>query len=204
MPVSSGVASGEDRRQYRRLAHRRVGLAGVVRHQEHVVLDLNVRSGQRSAGVGIDVDVDEAADLPAGSSIEITLEVDRGGRLAARALVPALDQVFEHVEHLLVPEAHPEVLEATARAMRDRVDAVRAEAFRRGSARAVDRLGEVERQLAEVARDAAAAAGGDADAGQKARRTLLEIDALLEQIDMERKWPELDQEARPRRGFLPL
>jgi molecular chaperone DnaK len=137
-----------------------------------------------------------AADLPAGATIEITLEVDRGGRLAARALVPALDQVFEHVEHLLVPEARPEALEASARALRDRVDAVRGEAFRRGSAKAVDRLGEVERQLSEVARDAAAAAGGDADAGQKARRTLLEIDALLEQIDMDRKWPELDQEAR--------
>jgi molecular chaperone DnaK len=137
-----------------------------------------------------------ASDLPAGSTVEITLEVDRGGRLAARALVPALNQVFEHVEHLLVPDAVPEVLEQNVRALRDRVDAMRGDAFRRGSAKVIDRLGEVERQLHEVARDAAAAAGGDTDAGQKARRTLLEIDALLEELDMERRWPELDGEAR--------
>jgi molecular chaperone DnaK len=122
--------------------------------------------------------------------------LDEWNRLAARALVPALNQLFEHVEHLLVPEALPEVLEATVRALRDRVETMRGEAFRRGSAKGVERLGEVERQLSEVARDAAAAAGGDADAGQKARRTLLELDALLEEVDMERKWPELDDEAR--------
>jgi len=137
-----------------------------------------------------------AADLPAGSPVEITLEVDRGGRLAARALVPALDQVFEHVEHLLVPEVEPAALSASARALRDRVDAVRGESFRRGNARDVERLGELERQLAEAMRDAAAAAGGDTDAGQKARRTLLEIDALLDEVEMERRWPELDGEAR--------
>ena len=133
--------------------------------------------------------------LPIGSPIEVTLEVDRGGRLSARALVPALGQIFEGVAHLIVPEADPEALEASVRSLRDRVDAMQKEAFRGGGARAVERLGEVEQKLAEVARDVAAAVGGDTDAGQKARRTLLEIDAALEVLDLERKWPELDDEA---------
>ncbi|HLT37902.1 MAG TPA: Hsp70 family protein, partial [Enhygromyxa sp.] len=47
------------------------------------------------------------ASLPAGSEVELTLELDRGGRLSARALVPSLDQVFEEVAHLLVPAADP-------------------------------------------------------------------------------------------------
>jgi molecular chaperone DnaK len=51
-----------------------------------------------------------AATLPAGSQIELTLELDRGGHLSARAFVPALSQVFEQVAHLLVPDAAPEVL----------------------------------------------------------------------------------------------
>ncbi len=51
-----------------------------------------------------------SATLPAGSQIELTLELDRGGHLSARAFVPALSQVFEQVAHLLVPDAAPEVL----------------------------------------------------------------------------------------------
>src|SRR6185369_2124788 len=35
-----------------------------------------------------------------------------------------------------------------------------------------------------------------ADAGQKARRTLLELDGMLEECDAERRWPELEEEAR--------
>jgi molecular chaperone DnaK len=42
----------------------------------------------------------------------------------------------------------------------------------------------------QAERDIDAAHGGDADAAQKARRTLLEIDAALADADLARKWPE--------------
>src|SRR6185369_9039925 len=61
------------------------------------------------------------ASLPAGSPVEITLELDRGGHLSARALVPALAQVFEQVAHLLVPDATPESLDETVKAMKARL-----------------------------------------------------------------------------------
>jgi molecular chaperone DnaK len=134
--------------------------------------------------------------LPAGSPVELTLELDRGGRLSARALVPALSQVFEEVAHLLVPEAAPEVLEANVRAMRDRLAALRTAAFRRGDSKTVDQLGGAEKQLAEAQSDVAAARGGDADAAQKARRTLIELDALLEECEFSERWPELEEQAR--------
>jgi molecular chaperone DnaK len=136
------------------------------------------------------------SNLPAGSPVELTLSVDRGGVLSARAFVPALKQVFEHVAHLVVPEASPEVLEANVAALRARADALRADAFRRQSAKTLQRLADVEQQLADAARDAAAAAAGDADAGQKARRALLELDALLDACDTDRQWPELESRAR--------
>src|SRR5690606_11040478 len=72
------------------------------------------------------------ASLPAGSEVELTLELDRGGRLSARALVPSLDQVFEEVAHLLVPAADPEVLRASVEAMRERLVGLRGDAFRNG------------------------------------------------------------------------
>ena len=59
--------------------------------------------------------------VPVGSAVELTLDLDRGGHLSARALVPSIGQVFEHVAHLLVPDADHEVLEASAAAMQERL-----------------------------------------------------------------------------------
>jgi len=136
------------------------------------------------------------ASLPAGSAVEITLELDRGGHLSARALVPALEQVFEHVAHLLVPDAAPDALDGTLSAMQSRLVELRADALKRDAARSIGKLAYIECALAEVVNDVAAARGGDADAGQKARRTLIELDAMLEECEADRRWPELEDEAR--------
>ncbi len=137
-----------------------------------------------------------SASLPAGSAIELTLELDRGGHLSARALIPSQGQVFEQVAHLLVPDAAPEVLEASLAAMRERLKALRGAALRRDDPHALGKVTFVECALAEVDRDVAAARGGDADAGQKARRELLELDVMLEQAEGDRRWPELEAEAQ--------
>jgi molecular chaperone DnaK len=134
--------------------------------------------------------------VAAGAAVEVTLDLDRGGHLSARALLPATSQVFEQVAHLLVPDADPDVLEASAAAMRDRVSSLRADAFRRGAGKAVERLARAEGDLAAVARDISAARGGDADAAQKARRTLLDLDGELEVVELEKRWPELEQRAQ--------
>ncbi len=136
--------------------------------------------------------------LPSGSAIEVTLELDRGGRLSARALVPALDQVFEGVASLLVPTVDPETMAAGLDSLEDRIADLRKDAFRRGALQTVSKLASIDRSLSDVKRDVDAARGGDADAGQKARRTLLELDADLEQLDLERRWPELESLARER------
>jgi molecular chaperone DnaK len=132
------------------------------------------------------------ASLPAGSEVELTLELDRGGQLSARALVPSLDQVFEEVAHLLVPAADPAVLQATVEAMRERLVTLRGDAFRNGTPQLLTTLDRVEQGLVEVERDLEAARGGNEDAGQRARRSLLELDADLEQVEQTKRWPELE------------
>ncbi len=134
--------------------------------------------------------------LPAGAEVEVTIELDRGGRMSARALVPSLDQVFEQVAHLLVPEATPEVLAANLEATQQRVIELRAEAFQAKIISAIGRLNSIESRLASLETDVAAAAGGDTDAAQKARRAFLELDAEIEQIELDKRWPELEEEAR--------
>jgi molecular chaperone DnaK len=145
----------------------------------------------------LDIPGDAIRDtVPVGSAVEVTIELDRGGRLAARALVPAIDQVFERVVHLLVPEADPAALDASIADLRRRLSAARTEAFRHQLTQVIDRLDKVEARLGDAERDIDAAHGGDVDAAQKARRTLLEIDAALAEAELARKWPELDDEAR--------
>jgi molecular chaperone DnaK len=136
------------------------------------------------------------ASLPAGSAVEITLELDRGGHLSARALVPALGQIFEQVAHLLVPDASPDALDATVIAMRGRIGELRVDAMSRNAERTIGRLTYVECALIDAENDAKAARGGDADAGQKARRTLLELDGMLEECEADKRWPELESRAR--------
>lgn len=134
------------------------------------------------------------ATLPAGSEIELTLELDRGGRLSARALVVSTGQVFEEVARLLVPEVAAEALAELARELRGRLARTRQEAFRAGATQALGALAGAEAQLAEAEHDAEAAAGGDADAGQRARRTLLELEGALDALEADRQWPELEAE----------
>ena len=135
------------------------------------------------------------ATVPTGAAVEVTIELDRAGCLAARAHVRAIDQVFEKVAHLLVPDAAPPALDAALAEQRKHLMAVRTDAFRHGLRELIDKLGPVEALLASAERDIDAAHGGDADAGQKARRTLIEIDAILADADLARSWPELDAEA---------
>ncbi|HEY4244165.1 MAG TPA: Hsp70 family protein [Kofleriaceae bacterium] len=145
----------------------------------------------------LDIGGDTVTDtVPTGSEVEVTIELDRGGRLSARALVPAIGQVFEHVAHLLVPDASPEVLDASIRDLRRQLVELRTDAFRRGLGRVIESLDRVESRLAEAERDIDAAHGGDVDAAQRARRALLDVDGVMSEADLQRKWPELDEQAR--------
>ncbi len=137
-----------------------------------------------------------SASLPAGSSIELTLEVDRGGRLSARALVPAINQVFDGVAHLLVPAASVETLTATHASCAERLTALRASAFKEAHAPTLRTAHKLDADLRAADSELRAARGGDVDSAQKARRLLLEVEGTLDQLDLERSWPELDDRAR--------
>ncbi|MEM9490117.1 MAG: Hsp70 family protein, partial [Myxococcota bacterium] len=144
----------------------------------------------------LDIQGDTIIDsVPSGSPIEVTIELDRGGRLAATALIPSLEQVFEQVAHLLVPNADPEALEVSLDSLRKRIVELRTEAFRNGWTDVLGPLDGAEAQLTEIERDVAATRGGDEDAGQKARRALIDMDAVVVNAELKRQWPELEEKA---------
>jgi molecular chaperone DnaK len=131
--------------------------------------------------------------LPAGSEVQVTVEVDRGGRLAASALIPGLSQAFEGVAHLVIPDADPEALAAQLPVLRERLAAARRRV--EGDPRRQDRLIDVEWWLDDAVAALANARGGDEDAGQKARRLLIDADAALNDVEEEVAWPELEAES---------
>jgi molecular chaperone DnaK len=134
-----------------------------------------------------------SANIPVGSFVEVTLEVDRGGRLTAQALTPS-GQVFEEISRLRVPDAPPQTLDQEIRDARERLAALYA-VVRHSATEDIAELGGLELNLHEAERDAAAARGGDVDAAQKARRSLLEIDAGLDRLEQQTRFPELEEQA---------
>ena len=108
--------------------------------------------------------------LPSGSDVEVTLAVDRGGRLEASAHVRALDVVLEQVAHLVAPDASPEALHALLAPLGRRLSQLRGRADRHADVGVLDRLIDLEWTLQDAASALDAARGGDADAAQQARR----------------------------------
>ncbi|MBV8758754.1 MAG: Hsp70 family protein [Deltaproteobacteria bacterium] len=175
----------------------------VAKGSKDSVLRIPIVQGEMSAAhlcrlVGtLDIGGDAVKDtVPTGSPVEVTIELDRGGRMSARALVPSIEQVFEHVAHLLVPDAAPEALDSALRDLRRQLMELRTDAFRHGLSQVIEKLDRLEARLSEAERDIDAAHGGDADAAQRARRALLDVDGTMAEADLARKWPDLDAAAR--------
>jgi molecular chaperone DnaK len=131
------------------------------------------------------------AALPIGSAVELTLEVDRGGALSAKAFLPGQNLVFDHVEQLVAPQTSPEKMALLLDELAERAAALRGKAFRDGQRSPLVTLAEFETTLAGVRRDLDAARGGDQDAAEKARRSLIDADGMLGDIEAANAWPEL-------------
>jgi molecular chaperone DnaK len=141
------------------------------------------------------------APLAAQSIVDVTIELDRGGRLAASARIHDTAQVFDDVAYLVagsVPVA--EILPRLADLSR-RVQLARSRAVELGVGGIIAKLIPGDATLAQARRDEEAARGGDADAAEKVRRTLVDIDALLAEVEAEFAWPDLEARSAYRIGW---
>ena len=137
-----------------------------------------------------------ARDLPAGSRIEVTLELDRSGQLATRADVPGTGQTFEDVAFVLVPTATVETAARELAATHRRATDMQRRTFQLGVPAAVQALGEVSALLAESDRALPAARAGDLDAAQKLHRLLMDGNCALDDAEALLEWPDLEAETR--------
>ncbi len=139
-------------------------------------------------------------NLPAGSRVEVTLQLDRSGQLHARADLPETGESFEDVVHVLVPSASPEVLEQELASVEQRVNAARRRGFAQGSPALVRTMNGAADLLAEARAGLEAARGGDADAAARVHRLLLDLNGALDETEAALDWPALDSEAEQEIG----
>ncbi|HEX3769546.1 MAG TPA: Hsp70 family protein [Polyangiaceae bacterium] len=142
------------------------------------------------------------APLPSGSVLDVTIELDRGGRLSASARVEATSQVFDSIAHLVAGSVPVAELGTRLADLGSRLRALRARAFGGAGARVAallevpvavgEKLMAADALLSQGVRDEQAARGGDLDAAEKTRRTLIDLDALLAEAEAELAWPDLD------------
>lgn len=135
------------------------------------------------------------ADMPAGTRVEITLQIDRSGQLGARADVASIKQSFSDVAHVLVPNASTELLEREGLRIVARLGAVRQRALMAPLGRVLGALNEATALVADAQKGEPAARAGDADAAQRTLRLLVEANAALDAAEEALEWPELLEEA---------
>ncbi len=143
----------------------------------------------------LEVRVEQAAHrIPAGSELEVILELDRSGRLSARAKLPAGLGVREAVTFLLVPAADGQALRSGIDRLRGRAAELKGLAFRERDREALDQLAGYEARIDELA-SLCDEGRLDPDALGRARHLAVELEAELEGFDDHRRLRELESQA---------
>ncbi len=132
--------------------------------------------------------------LPAGSAVDVVLELDRGGKLTASAHVPERAVTFPGALVLVSPETPLDELEERLVTLRRRTEELYGnpridEAGRK-------RLVSIDGQIDDADRELEPARGGDGDALEKLRRLVIDIDSGLSDVQGLLTWPELEDSAR--------
>jgi molecular chaperone DnaK len=138
-------------------------------------------------------DLDRA--LPAGTPVEVTLELDRGGQLTAQAYVPSLKRLFEQVAHLVVPDASPVALASTVGSLLERLATLKQQARERQWTWLLEKVEGLARDHQEAERAVDSSQGGDQEQGQRARRLVLDLDSRTAELEAECRWPEVTERA---------
>jgi molecular chaperone DnaK len=135
-------------------------------------------------------------DLPEGSEIEVTLEMDASRIPKVHAYVPVLDADFEANLGLGVSQREPEVVRGEVAQERERLRETVAKALVVGDVSGTKRLqalegGELVAELNALAKDVELV-----DAAQKCEHRLLELRCAIDEVADKLEWPGLVAEAR--------
>ena len=134
-------------------------------------------------------------NLPVGSEVTVSLELDRSGQLHAHADIAAIGQRFSDVAHVLVPTASLETLEDEYASTLERYEDLLQQGFSHSDKQLLKELAQLPVLMQEAETSIRNARGNDPDAKQRLHRLLLESNAKLDRVEETLEWPNLVDEA---------
>jgi molecular chaperone DnaK len=140
---------------------------------------------------------DVKRDVPPGSEIEVTLEIDRSRLILVKAYVPVLNEEFENMLKLGSEEPNRARLQMDFGREKARLEKLRQQVKETRDAEADKALFRIdgERMLHDV-EVSLAAMTEDPDAGQKCQDRLLDLKGALDEVEDKLAWPALVASAR--------
>ncbi|WP_308364969.1 MULTISPECIES: Hsp70 family protein [unclassified Microbulbifer] len=128
--------------------------------------------------------------LYAGSKVEISLEVDRGGNMESQATLPDQNLLIKGVAELVIPSADPQAMRAMWQSLQQRGSILQQDAFRERNESMVRQLERQQQHLGEIGVQLAGAME-DEDTRQRLYRNLLELEAEVEELEQRGQIDEL-------------
>lgn len=135
-------------------------------------------------------------NVPAGSDVEVTIEIDESRLFRVKAYIPILDEEYEHILKLGYEKTDSTELRKGLDREKERLNELRRQAEETQDAtaqRVLNRI-DTERMVHEV-EGSLAAASADQDAGQKAKNRLGDLRIALDQAEDAVAWPALVADA---------
>jgi len=147
-------------------------------------------------------------DLPIGSPVEITIDLDASRLFKIKLFMPLLDEEVEGIfDWNNYQEKDPAELREEAELELRRLEEARTKATELGEARAIREVERIEdEKIVEEVESSLAAAGGDKDAADKCLNRLLEMRRAIDTIEDAVEWPSLvaraEEEIELERGLI--
>jgi len=166
-----------------------------------VVEGENTRRANRNRLVGdLKILGDEIRrDLPAGSDVEVTLEMDESRLIRTKAYIPILDEEYEKVIEPKLITADPKQMADDFEQEKARLEEAREKAEEMGLPEVKEPLQRVQDEHMmhdiETALDAPEA---DADAPARCQGRLLQLKSAIDEVEDALEWPTLASEAEER------
>lgn len=135
-------------------------------------------------------------DVPAGSEVEVTIEIDQSRLVRTKAYIPILDEEYEDVLKLEKKSADTDQLNKEITQEKKRLEAMREKAQTTGDLKAQQILQRIDGERMEHELEATlAAARVDPDAADKCEKRLLDLKVAVDEAEDALEWPALLAEA---------
>ncbi len=141
-------------------------------------------------------------DVPVGSDVEITIQIDKSRIITSKAFIPILDEEFEKVINFeKETETISELKESFGREKK-RLDEVCEKAGNTDSLKAKEALAKIEQeQITEEVGSLLEASEGDPGAAPQFQNRLVDLKVAIDEVEDAIEWPNLIEEAKGQLEF---